>query len=120
MDSDAVASIVQQELDRISDPTLAARIRSLLVRPYAVDRAWDYGPEGQHYVCWTILEHPASNTGVAYCTEGFGPAHPWGLIFLSGSHMSIGMDCAWYACLEDAFRESRAWDAANPDGYEVR
>ena len=35
---------------------------------------------------------------------------PWGLIFLSGEHLSIGMDCAWYSTLEDAFRESMAWE----------
>jgi len=29
------------------------------------------------------------------------------------------MDCGWYAKLEDAFRESMAWDEESPPGYEV-
>jgi hypothetical protein len=54
-----------------------------------------YGPPGQKYTCWTVLEHRPSNTGIAYCEEGFGPSFPWGLIFLSGPHMNIGMDAGW-------------------------
>jgi hypothetical protein len=34
--------------------------------------------------------------------------------------MSMGMDGSWFAFLEDAFRESAAWDGKNPPGYEVR
>ena len=71
------------------------------------------------YVCWTILEHRPSGTGVAYREEGFGPEFPWGLVFLSGPHMNMGMDSAWFASLEDAVRESRAWDGENPADYEV-
>lgn len=41
------------------------------------------------------------------------------LFFLSGNCMSIGMDCGWFASLEDAMRESMAWDGPNPEGYEV-
>jgi hypothetical protein len=110
---------VDDELARISDPVVVAAIRRLLVPPYAVEREWDYGRPGEKYPCWTILEHPPSNTGIAYCDKGFGPSHPWGLVFLSGTYMSIGMDCAWYATLEGAMRESMAWDRPNPPGYEV-
>ena len=87
--------------------------------PYPVERDWDYGNSGERFVCWTVLEHPDSNTGIAYCAQGFGPKHPWGLVFLSGPYMSIGMDSGWYASLEDAMRESMAWDRPNPPGYEV-
>jgi hypothetical protein len=34
--------------------------------------------------------------------------------------MSMGTDAAWFAFLEDAFRESAAWYGENPPGYEVR
>lgn len=81
-------------------------------------RAWDYGAKGVMYPCWTILEHVGSNTGVAYCTDGFGPAYPWGLVFLTGSHMSMGMDCSWYSSLEGAVRGGRAWDGPNPESFE--
>jgi hypothetical protein len=115
----AIMTLVEKELSRISDPVLVAAIRRLLVKPYAVEREWNYGRPGQTYPCWTVLEHPPSNTGIAYCESGFGPSDPWGLVFISGADMSIGMDCAWYATLEDAMRQSRAWDGPDPPGYEV-
>ena len=93
-------------------------IRPLLVSPRCEDRPWDYGPPKQKYACWIILEHPPSNTGIAYCAEGFGPQSPWGLLFLR-EHLSMGMDSSWYTTLEDAFRESQACDIPPPPGYEV-
>jgi hypothetical protein len=115
-----ISSRVEHELKQISDGKLVSRIRELLVTPNPVERAWDYGSRGEHFVCWTVLEHHPSNTGIAYCLQGFGPAYPWGLVSLSGSHMNIGMDCSWFASLEDAMRESLAWDGTNPRGYEVQ
>jgi hypothetical protein len=115
-----ISRSVEQQLAGISDPTLVSRIRELLVSPYPVLRAWDYGAEGESYPCWTLLEHRPSNTAIAFCSQGFGPAYPWGLVFLSGEHMSIGMDSAWFATLEDAMRDSMAWDGDNPEGYELK
>lgn len=114
-----VSSLVAKELERIADPALRTKLRELLVSPYAVERDWDYGRVGEKFICWTILEHRPSNTGVAYCSEGFGPADPWGLVFLSGDYMSIGMDSLWYSTLESAMRESVAWDGPSPANYEV-
>jgi hypothetical protein len=110
LDSDAVAELVEQDLAQITDAAVASRIRSLLIVPTVVEREWDYGDEATTYPCWTVMEHRASNTGIAYCEDGFGPASPWGLVFLSGEYMSIGMDAAWYPRLEDAFRESMAFE----------
>jgi hypothetical protein len=114
-----VAALVAEQLSLVRDQDVAAQIRSLLVEPYAVERAWDYGKPGDSYVCWTVLEHPASNTGIAYCAEGF--RDPWGLVWLTGSpsKMSMGMDCGWYLSMEDAFRESAAWEGDNPPDREV-
>jgi hypothetical protein len=114
-----VSSRVEQKLEQISDSKLVSRIRELLVTPYPVERAWDYGSRGEHFVCWTVLQHQPSNTGIAFCLQGFGPADPWGLVSLSGSHMNIGMDSSWFASVEDAMRGSRA-DGQNPEGYEVQ
>jgi hypothetical protein len=111
---------VERELARIRDAKLARRIRELLVNPYPVERAWDYGTTEERFTCWTVLEHRPSNTGIAFCSHGFGPSYPWGLVFLSGPHTGIGMDSAWFVSLEDAMRESIAWDGPNPDGYEVQ
>lgn len=120
MTSSEVDALVETELSRIADEALADSIRALRVTPYSVKRGWDYGSTGESYECWTVLEHPASNTGIAYCLQGFGPSDPWGLVFLSGEYMSIGMDANWYAVLEDAFRESMAWNGTAPEDYEVR
>jgi len=115
-----ISSRVEQELKQISDTKLVNRIRELLVTPHPVERAWNYGARDEHFVCWTVLEHHPSNTGIAYCLQGFGPSYPWGLVSLSGSHMSIGMDSSWFESLEDAMRDSMAWDGPNPEGYEVQ
>ena len=117
--TDEVSSLVQKELDHITDPALLNRIRELLVTPYPVERNWDYGKVGERFICWTVLEDPPSNTGIAYCEQGFGPSDPWGLVFLSGEYMSIGMDSRWFLTLESAMRESRAWHGTNPENYEV-
>lgn len=115
-----VTALFELEIERISDELLVKRIQELRVKPYAVRREWDYGVPGQRYTCWTVLEHAESNTGVAYCSEGFGPSYPWGLVFLSGEYMSIGMDSGWYLSLEDAVQGSMAWEGPNPDNYEVQ
>jgi len=117
--SKEVSSLVSEELTRITDSALVARIRRLLVVPYPVERNWDYGRIGERFTCWTVLELPATNTGIAYCPQGFGPSDPWGLIFLSGEHMGIGMDAAWFPTLESAMRESMAWNGPKPENYEV-
>jgi hypothetical protein len=114
-----ISDLVEREFERIRDRRVVEKIRPLLITPYPVERLWDYGAPGQRFTCWTVLEHADSNTGIAFCSEGFGPSYPWGLVFLSG-HLNIGMDCSWYVSLEDAFRESMAWQEPNPEGYEVQ
>ena len=115
-----VSLLVDEELARITDADLQQRVRDLLVAPYAVERDWDYGPLGQRFTCWTVLEHSPSNTGIAYCQEGFGPGDPWGIVYLSGKHMNIGMDCSWFPTLETAMRESSAAsDISRPKGYLI-
>lgn len=91
-----------------SDQAVRDLIQQLCIEPYPVERDWDYGAPRQRHVCWMVLEHPPSNTGLEYCEAGFGPVHPRGLVNLSGSRMNIGMDSAWFARLEDAVRESLA------------
>ena len=113
-----ISKLVEREIQVIIEPRLVERIRQLLVIPYPIERAWDYGAPNDRFVCWTVLEHPESNTGVSFCADGFGPSYPWGLVFLSGPHMNIGMDSGWFISLEQAFRESMAWGEQNPDGYE--
>jgi len=110
IDSASIRKFVESEPASVRDPAVIPRVRELQVEPYPVEREWEYGAPGERFVCWTVLEHRPSNTGIAYCSRGFGPENPWGLVFLSGPHMSIGMDAAWYPQLEIAVKESKAWD----------
>jgi hypothetical protein len=94
LDRESTSRLVEGELAAVRDPALVALVRGLRVKPCPVERDWDYGAAGKKFVCWTVLAHPPSGTGVAYCEEGFGPAHPWGLVFLGGPHTGMGMDSA--------------------------
>ena len=108
-----ISGLVEAELARITSPQVSALLRSLLVTPRGERRAWDYGEPGTEYPCWIVAEHSPSNTAFAYCEQGFGPSFPWGLLWISGEHLSIGMDGAWYESLEEVVRESRAWPASS-------
>lgn len=114
--SNEMAALVDAEIERIADGRSVQRIQAVRVTPYPVERDWDYGKPGEHYTCWTVLEHPESNTGIVYCSEGFGPSYPWGLVFLSGQYVGIGMDSGWFSSLEGAVRDSFIWDQPNPEG----
>ena len=104
-----VTALVEAQLAGVGDPKVVALIRSLIVPPRCELRPWDYGPPGTQYPCWIVAVHAPSQTGFAYCEQGFGPRCPWGLLWLSGEHLNMGMDCSWYDSLEAAIRESFAW-----------
>lgn len=110
MDAERITSLLEEELTEMRDERVLKHVRSLLVPPIAVRRDWNYGAPDEAYDCWSVLEHPASNTGIAYCEHGFGPRSPWGLVFLSGDEMqmSIGMDCSWYTTFFQTYFESKA------------
>ena len=78
-----ISDLVGREIERIADRRVVEKMRSLLVAPYPVERLWDYGVPGQRFTCWTVLEHGESNTGIAFCSEGFGPSYPWGCLAVS-------------------------------------
>lgn len=102
-------SLIVAELAHIGDARVTAHVQKLLVDPKPILRDWDYGAPGENYPCWSVLEHPKSNTGIAYCEFGFGPGSPWGLVVLSGpSHMSIGMDSGWYTTFMEVYFASKA------------
>ncbi|MEI8022056.1 MAG: hypothetical protein WCH39_27855 [Schlesneria sp.] len=107
------------EISRIADEAVLGAMKPLLVVPRCEMREWDYGEPGQEFPCWIVLDHIPTNTCISYCEYGFGPSSPWGLLFIEGRYLSMGMDSGWYSNLEDAFRGSMAWDGDNPPGYEV-
>jgi len=118
----AVAAEVEVEMARIADERLARALRRYLVEPRACLLPWDYGhahPEFPEpcYPGFVVAEFPESGTGIAFSRYGFGPYHPWGLIWLE--RPAYGMDSGWYARLEGAFRESMAWSEPPPPGYHV-
>jgi hypothetical protein len=105
-----LTSLIEQELEHLSDARVLGHIRELLVEPEVVFRAWDYREPGEKYPCWTVLKYPSSETGIAYCENGFGPRCPWGLVGLDEDEQrnSMGMDSGWFTCLLDAYFDSHA------------
>lgn len=101
--------LIAQELETVADRRVQVHVRSLLVEPEASLRDWDYGKPDEKYVCWAVLKHVRSNTGIAYCEEGFGPKTPWALVQLSGNEgISMGMDSGWFRTFMEAYFESFA------------
>jgi hypothetical protein len=103
-DATIVGTLVEVELSRMQDAKVVALAREFGIEPRCEVRSWSYA-ENEHS-CWLIFAHPESNTGVAYCEEGFGPARPWGLLWLTGDHLFMGDDSAWFPSLEEAIRDS--------------
>jgi len=101
---DEVTSLVERELSLITDPLVLKSLREYLVPPTRHLRNWDYGSPGERYPCWTIASDSSTDTGIVYSEHGFGPKHPWGLVFLSKPY--YGMDSGWFPRLQDAFLDS--------------
>src|SRR5690606_3956322 len=112
-----IEGLVAGGLAKIEQPDRVTLIESRRVTSRREDRPWDYGQPGQTFPRWSVAEQPASNTAIAYCSEGFGPRCPWGLLFIK-DHPSIGMDSSWFVSLEDAARNNMAWEGEDPPGYE--
>jgi hypothetical protein len=110
VDAEKLKALIDHELEHLSDARVLKHIRGLLVESEIVYRAWDYGAPGEKYPCWTVLKHAASNTGIAYCEQGFGPRCPWGLVGLGEDEQqgSMGMDSGWFTSFLDAYFESLA------------
>jgi hypothetical protein len=107
--AESLIARIEEELAALNDCRVITHIRGLMVAPEPQMRAWDYGKADEAYPCWLVLAQKCQNTGIAYCESGFGPRTPWGLLFLEGTeHMSMGMDCGWFARFLDAYFESPA------------
>lgn len=108
----AIKAAIQEEVSSLRDIRVRAHIERLLVEPKPMLRGWDYGLPGEKLLCWTVLEHPFTGTGVAYCEQGFGPLCPWGLVWLDGDerHLSIGQDCGWFSKFLEAVYEAALVD----------
>lgn len=114
-----VAAHVARELSAIADSVVREALRSRIRPPDEHVRGWEWGAPGEAYPCWTVVSDPVTDTAIVYSEHGFGPATPWGLVFISRPWS--GMDSAWFMRLEDAFVESfmgaglPIWDVAVED-----
>jgi hypothetical protein len=109
INAETIKTLIEDELQSVSDSRVVAHICGLLVEPHIVLHGWDYGEPGQQYPCWMVLEDPKTGAKIAYCEYGFGRTNPWGLVGpVSTARPSIGMDCAWYTRFLNAYFESFA------------
>lgn len=101
---------IAEAVQSCPDPRIADHIRAFLVEPSIELRDWDHGAPGQRYRCWIVFKHPGSNTAIAYCEQGFGPRHPWGLMWIGGDDVStsMGEDFCWYRTFMRAYLDSQA------------
>jgi len=81
--ADQISSLVRQELDHITDPTLLNQICELLVTPYPVEQDWDYGDVGERFTCWTVLEHPGGLVRLTLEALYFYQANTWELEWIA-------------------------------------
>jgi hypothetical protein len=100
-----IQALVSEEVSRFKDPALAVALGVFLVVPRQEMRQWDWSRENVQFPTWVIAESQRYDYGIVYTENGFGPEHPWGLVF--SSHTNFGADYCWYASLESAFAESR-------------
>lgn len=106
--ADEIAALIDTELAALADPEVEKRVRAGLVQPRRITLDWDYGRPGQQFDGWVVFDHEAgSNTLIVYCEEGFGPKHPWGLVFACAVP-AMGMDSGWFPTFLQAFGDSFA------------
>jgi hypothetical protein len=108
IDAQKLNALVDSELKRLADMRVTEHLRRLRVEPILIMRRWDYGRKDERYPCWTVLRHERSGTDIAFCEHGFGPKHPWGIVFADADNTSMGMDSAWYSTFLEAVFESAA------------
>ncbi|MCU0732292.1 MAG: hypothetical protein MUE84_12000 [Hyphomonas sp.] len=100
-----IESVVDLAVRGFSDPKLADAIRGFLIAPRREIRVWNWAPGDLRFPVWVIAESTRFDYGIVYSENGFGPHHPWGLVFSSAS--DFGADYCWFSSLEAAFLDSR-------------
>ncbi len=109
MTATEVEALTRDDMRALDDARVVAHVPALLVAPpRPLQLAWPYGAAGVTFDAFLVLDHPRSGTGIVHCQQGFGPAHPWGLIFTDRGPLSTGTDDGWYPRFLDAYFESKA------------
>ena len=106
-----LSSLIEAELQHITDVRAVAAIRARLIGAVQVMLDWDYGAPGQQFPGWVVFRDPPTHTEIVFCAEGFGPSRPWGLIGPEGDQRPMGMDSGWFQSFTDAWLDS--WVAAD-------
>ena len=91
---DEVTSFVAAEIVAFQNPKLREAILECLVSPRSHIRLWNWSDPPCEHECWMIAESKTYDYGIVYSDFGFGPNHPWGLVFLSQDN--FGADYCWY------------------------
>jgi hypothetical protein len=107
MDALDVQSLIDAEVATISAQAVRKLFAQHCIAPRLEMRPWAYAT-GTSLPCWIVFEHRASNIGICYSEQGFGPRCPWGLLWLEGGRQDMGDDSGWFQTLEEAVRDSCA------------
>ena len=102
---ESIETLVKSEMERINNPIVRNELEKILINPIHHLRKWDYGSNGEMFICWTIAIDKNSDTAIVYSDYGFGPETPWGLVSESGLY--FGMDTGWFISLMDCFLDSK-------------
>ena len=84
--SGSVQGLVDAQMAIIEDRARREALAQLLVPPRLEEREWDYGAPDTRYPYWVVAEAP--------------------------EFVTLGMDCQWGWCLEEAFIRSGLWGGA--------
>jgi hypothetical protein len=112
-----VRVLVEAEMAKVESPDIAKGLRTFLITPRLEMRTWDWHTPLKDYPVWIVAESSRFDYGIAFSDYGFGPEHPWGLVFLSPSNFDA--DYCWYAALEEAYNESRLLEEYKENSHKL-
>lgn len=98
IDSVTLTNLIDSELSALPDARVVNYVRSFLIEPVLEYRFIHRAEPELHTPSWLVFRHDASNTGIVYCADLFGPRRPWGVTGITDSDPSqiCGEDCDWY------------------------
>ena len=96
---------ISTQLTLIRDEKLVSKIKDYLIEPTLHFAIWDYSETKDKYPVWLVISSQNDNTGILYSEYGYDFGN-WGLVLLSNDPFYFGMDCNWFATLEEAFLNS--------------
>jgi hypothetical protein len=114
MSEPEVAALVAEEIESIADPERRRALIASLVRPERRQFGWQYGRE--RFECWVVAHAPNQPLQIVHSTPPPIASYPWCIV--PCDDRLLGMDCCWFASLDDAFINGW-WDGPLPEDYEI-